>query len=586
MSREHLLGLAAEVNRLLGAGAGAAAGHPGLTRRAAALRELARGVPALGAVADGVERVTAAPGKRAAPALLDLVLLARQLRASLAAAGAEGRATAPPASGPWRTPGPAREVYPAYEALTGSGSGRHAALKEAVEHNGVGDLRLVPALLGALEDSNHELADLAAEQALPAVGRAVLPDLTGRLGLKGKAADSRRLKAVCKIDPKLGADLCRRALAEGSQPLRIAALGCLPEVGKPGEAEQAGLALCREKNVDLRLAALHALRRATSDEGLEALVTSLVDESWGPWMVRELLDQVPHPKATARLAREVETRVAALPPRQAKKKGGKRPAGADKEERERQVGHIQWYAEALAARKDDPQTALRALLPLTRHDEPELRAAALNGLGAVGAMTAETRAAFREALATPKGEVAAAAAGGLALLPPEQREPLVPRALELLADPKLDEDVAHEIILWLPAHVGRHGRAILEGLRVQLRRKEWWPLDAVVDAVQEVGVAAAPLLPELLQALQWSDGAIYCWEDVFLAVDPEGTKAVPGLVAALGHRKAAVRTDALQALAGYKEKARAAEPAVEKLLKDRAVRHSAEATLKAIRGET
>jgi hypothetical protein len=356
-------------------------------------------------------------------------------------------------------------------------------------------------------------------------------------------------------------------------------------VGRPGEAERAGLALCREKNVDLRLAALHALARATSDEGLEALVASLVDESWGPWMVNDLLEKVPHPQATAGLAREVETRVAALPPPRAKK-GGKGRGGASREERERQVGHIEYYIEALAARKDDPQTALRALLPLTRHDEPELRAAALKGIGAVGVVTAETQAAFREALATPRGEVGAAAVEGLALLPPEQREPLVPRLLELLADPKVDEDVAHGIILRLPAHMGRYGKTILERLRGHLRRKEWWPLDAVVDAVQEVGVAAAPLLPELLHALQWSNGEVYCWEDVFLAVDPEGTNAVPGLVAALSHRKTAVRTDALQALAAYKEKARAAEPAVQKLLKDRAVRHSAEVTLKAIRGES
>jgi hypothetical protein len=585
MSREQLLGLVAEVDRLLGAGAGSAAGHGALARRAAALRELARGVPALAAVANAVERLTAAPGKQAAPALLDLVLLARQLRASLAAAGAEGAAEPPPPSGPWQTPGAAREVYPAYEALTGSGADRYEALKEAVERNGVGDLRLVPALLGALEESNHDLADLAAERALPAVGRAVVPDLTGRLDLKGKAADARRLKAVCKIDPKLGAGLCRRALADGSVPVRIKALTCLPEVGKPGEAEKAGLALCREKKINLRIAALHALSGATSDEGLEALVAVLVEENFPGlrWLARDLLQEVPHPKATARLAREVETRVAALPP--PKKKGGKRPAGASKEERQRQINVIEQYVEALGPRKDDPQAALRALLPLTRHDEPELRVAALKGLGAVGVLTPEPRGAFEAALATPKGEVAAAAAEALLLLPPEQREPLVPRLLELLADPKLEEDVAHWAIAALPPHMGRYGKTIVERLRLQLRRKEWWPRDAILDAVQVMGPAAAPLLPGLLQALRESNGE-RDWQEVFAAVDPEG-KAVPDLVEALNSRKSLTRIDALQALAGYKEKARPAEAAVEKLLKDRdrTVRYFAEAGLQAIRGE-
>src|SRR5205085_7143925 len=90
MSREQLLGLAGEVGRLLAAGAPAAAGHDGLARRARALRERGGQVPALAAVADAVERVTAAAPKQAAPAFLDLVLLARQLRADLSTAGAEG----------------------------------------------------------------------------------------------------------------------------------------------------------------------------------------------------------------------------------------------------------------------------------------------------------------------------------------------------------------------------------------------------------------------------------------------------------------------------------------------------------------
>jgi hypothetical protein len=586
MSREQLLGLAGEVERLLGAGAVAAAGHPGLARRAAALRELARGVPALAAVAAAVERLTAAPGKQAAPALLDLALLTRQLRASLAAAGAGGPATAPPPSGPWRTPAAARDLYPAYEALTGSGSDRHEALKDLVERNGAGDLRLVPALLGVLKSSNFELADLAAEQALPALGRAVLPDLTAQLNLKGKIADARRLKAVCKIDPELGAGLCRRALAEGSLPVRIGALGCLPKVGKPGEAEQAGLALCHDKQIGLRLAGLYALSGATTDEGLEALVEALAEEDWGLcWTVKDLVEKVPHPKATARLAREIERRVAALPPSRAKK-GGKGRGGVSQEERERQLGQIELYVETMAARKDDPQTALAALLPLTRHDEPDLRAAALKALGTVGVLTPEVRAAFGAALATPKGEGAAATVEGLALMPPEQREPLVPRLLELLADPKLEEEVAHPAVALLPAHTGRYGKAILERLRVQLRRKEWWPRDAVLDAVKALGVAAAPLVPDLLEALPWS-GEAEDWEEVFAVADPEGT-AVPALVEALAHRKAAVRAAALDALAGYKEKARAAEAAVEKLRKDRAdsVRFRIKATLEAIRGES
>src|SRR5207302_71898 len=107
----------------------------------------------------------------------------------------------------------------------------------------------------------------------------------------------------------------------------------------------------------------------------------------------------------------------------------------------------------------------------THYEEAELREAALKGLGSVGVLTPEAQKAFREALETPKGDVGVAAVEGLALLPPEQREPLVPRLLELLADPKLDEDVAHFAVALLPPHVGRHGKTILERMRLQLRRK-------------------------------------------------------------------------------------------------------------------
>jgi HEAT repeat protein len=273
--------------------------------------------------------------------------------------------------------------------------------------------------------------------------------------------------------------------------------------------------------------------------------------------------------------------VAALPP---PKKGGGRPLARGPGEFQ-QIQNLVWHIEALAARKDDPQAALRALLPLARHGEPELRAAALKGLGSVGVMTPEVQEVFRAALAATKGESASAAAAALALLPPGQREPLVPQLLELLADPKLNEDVACPAIQLLPAHMGRYGKTILARLRVQLRRKAYGPRDAALEAARGIGPAAAPLWPDLLPFMKEFYGAGY-WEAA-TAVDPEGKRAVPALVAALNYRGSEVRIDVLRALAVYKEKARAAEAAVAKLLKHRdpAVRNAAEETLKAIRGE-
>ena len=60
MPREQLKSLAADVQRLLVAGSGVAAGDDGLRRRATALRDLGKKVPVLAQVADTVERVRGA----------------------------------------------------------------------------------------------------------------------------------------------------------------------------------------------------------------------------------------------------------------------------------------------------------------------------------------------------------------------------------------------------------------------------------------------------------------------------------------------------------------------------------------------
>src|SRR5206468_5985708 len=109
----------------------------------------------------------------------------------------------------------ARELTALLEALTGSGPGREETVRRAHQHQSAADLRLAGPLLAALGDGNAGLAEFVAAEVLPAQGPGVLPELLAALNLQGKAADARRLQAVCKLDPKAGADLCRRALAEG-----------------------------------------------------------------------------------------------------------------------------------------------------------------------------------------------------------------------------------------------------------------------------------------------------------------------------------------------------------------------------------
>src|SRR5581483_4896158 len=166
MPREQLLGLVADVDRLLAAGATAAVGHDGLSRRGRTLRELGQKVSALQPVAEAVERVTTAGTREVGRAFLDLVVVARQLRGSLAGTGPAGELQAIEESGPWQTSMPTRDVYNTHEALATDASS--AALKEAMEREVTGDLRLLPSVLAALESNKSSIADPVADKVLPA----------------------------------------------------------------------------------------------------------------------------------------------------------------------------------------------------------------------------------------------------------------------------------------------------------------------------------------------------------------------------------------------------------------------------------
>ncbi len=580
MSRELLLGVVTEVGRRLAAGG--AGGAAGLSRHAAGLRELARQVPALSALAGALERFAAVPANSAA--FLDLLALSRQVRAGLAAAGAEGPLAAALPGGPWQTPAASGDVCALHEALAEKG-GKWADLwPGAVERGTVGDLRLLTALLGALERSGG-VGEAAAGQGLPAFGPAVLPELTERLDLRGKSADARRLLAVCKIDARRGAELCRAALERGSTPLRIQALECLPEVGRPGEAEEAGLRFCREKNMELRAAALSALRDARSDEALDALVRALDEEGAGtPWRsAQRALQRLPHPKATARLAREIETRVAALSAALEGAKGEAKVVGPDHSALLTPVARL---VVALSFRPDDPETVVGTLVPLTRHAERRLRWEGVHGLGFAQAATPEALAAFQAALTDPKGDAVEEALRSLSHLPPEKREPLIPDVLDLLRRRQSLKEIAHLAADLLTAHTGRYGERIVQSLRGLPGHEDWHVRYAGWEAAQKIGPAAGPLLPELLRSLRDYEGRP-SFPGAFAAIDPEGTTAVPALVRLLTDARPQVKCQALLALYAYGPKAHAAQAEVAKLLtdSDRVVRTHAEETFKVIRTE-
>ncbi|MCI0464746.1 MAG: HEAT repeat domain-containing protein [Gemmataceae bacterium] len=400
MPREQLQLLAGDVNRLLAAGASVAAGDEGLRKRSKALRELGQKVPVLNQIADAVERVVNAPPKQVTPALLDLVLVVRQVRASLTSAGSDGAAEAVGTSGPWSSNVPLRDLENWLETLTSSGHERTRTLKKALARPDFTDVRLIDPLHRALNSNHHGLARLVATKALPAFGKPVLPELLQAFDLpKGKAVDARRLEAICAIDPEKGADLCRQALTEGSAAVKVQGLRSLSRL-KPEETEKAALILLEQKVPhEVHTAAYYALATGKSDAALEALASGFVGGSDNfHYTIENSLQRFKHPRATARLLEELDRALKDFDERQAKEKSRKAAGKGKKkvtltkaqqkevEKEQRQLYESQERCtrliRCLGGRKD--KKVIPALVALLGQPENEVREAAAGSLIRLG----------------------------------------------------------------------------------------------------------------------------------------------------------------------------------------------------------
>jgi HEAT repeat protein len=589
MPREQLGALTADVDRLLAAGAAAAAGNDDLGRRANTLRDMGQKVAALLPVADAVDRAKQASPNQAAPALLDLVVLCRQIRASLAGAGVAGDLKPLPESGPWRTPLPVRDVQPLVHALTKSGPGREDLLKSTLERNALGDLRLMSGLLEALEDGYAPIAELVAREALPSLGRPVLSELVAGFNPQGKIGDARRLLAICRIDASTGATLCRRALSEGSQVVRVQALERLPDVARAEEAEQAGLSLRLDVNRDVRAAAIWSLRVSASDRALEALVEALLRDAdeHAQHRAADALSNLRNPRTTQRLLGALEALLQGEPESRSSAKKGSKKASPDAA-RGRHVKTICLMIEALANRRDEQRLAAAdALLSLATSKDANVRCGALAGLGAVGWVTPKIVSTLSAALADKNSSIALSALTALTKWPPAERNSAIPsicRALETIkvTDPRACQAL-HAAISMLPNHVEEHGRRIFGLLAKLVEDKDVWKQSGAFEAIARIGPPARSLLPKVLAALKTSTAY---WPprngNPFVALDPDGNKVIPEAMRMLADRK--VRRLGLHLLTLYGGKAKKATPLVSKLCQDsdQYLRKSAEETLAAI----
>jgi HEAT repeat protein len=479
-------------------------------------------------------------------------------------------------------------VQPLVEALTQSGPGRETLLKDSLQRNAFADLRLVSGLLEALGDGHAPIADLVAREALPSLGRAVLPDLLAGLHLDGKAADARRLLTVCRIDPKLGADLCRKALADGSQALRVQALECLPDVGTEGEAEKAGMEHRLNKSRDVRAAAVWALRNSSADVALDGLLEALVGDKEALVQRRavDALALIRNPKTTKCLLEILDARLGEEPQEaDAPKKRGKKVAAAVNAVSE----HVQTTClviEALGSRRDKQRiAAAEALLPLARGKQPALRQAALAALGGIGPVTSDVVPALTDAVSDKNDVVAGAAIAALGRFKPAERAAAIPALLNVIRKAGSKDWFVVDLMQIVTEHMDQHGKAIHNLLAQCLQEEDWRKQLAVNQAILKIGPAARPLLAEIVAAIKRSKAYYYAGcNEVLAALDPEGTSAIPELMRLLEDRIASVRVIALELLAPFGRKANAAVPIVTKLCTDKVayVSSSAERTLAAI----
>jgi HEAT repeat protein len=431
MSREVLQELVRDVRRLLAAGTTGLAGDAGLRRRGQALSALAAKVPALAPVAGAVGRVLDAPPSGSAAALCELLHLTRQLQAGLASAGCDGAAAVVEKSGPWQTAAAVRDVVEWGAASFHADSKDLQKMRGAVGRPDFADLRLVQPLLKRLASpASAEERDVLSEQALPAFGAALLSDLRGRLNLQGTFADARRLRALCAIDPKQGATLCRQAVADGSPAVKEHALRLLTRLA-PADAERAALDVLASKGRwELREAAFRVLAASRDDRALDALVKALgsTDDLWGT--VEDVLAHNPHPRATARLLALLAELLASEAEAVAAARAKKGKSGASPDDLRQRVRCV---AGVLGTRKD--AAAVPELIDLLKNKAVELREAALDALCDLGDVKGLRAAADR----MDDAKVWQSAARAAWLLPePERYERLAPWVKEL-ARPKKSE---------------------------------------------------------------------------------------------------------------------------------------------------
>ncbi len=510
---EPIYALMGDVQRLLAAGSASAAIDEGLRKHLSLLRPLGEHVPVLGRVADAVERLCHAPPEKAAMALLDLLVLLRQVLSGVLSSGVSGELEKISPSGPWRTTAPADVVGAAAQALSSKGSGRDQAVLPLADQPGRADLRLLDGFLRQLDDSYAALADFVAERILPHFGRPILAELQAHYDPRGGASQGRRLLAMAHIDARVGRKLALEGIRQGSPAVRWTALRVLAVVDSK-EARRAAIEVLTGKDKPrLKLCAVETLERikAFDAETIAVLVRALVDEDF----------------SASHKAQSV-------------------------------LGTV-------------GRAAVPALIELLQGPDPEGRRKAIWVLRAIGPEAVEAVPALIAALedSTPLygASIPRCAMSALAAIGPAAGVAVVPLTRFLdSSDPRLRFDAA-EALLKITGECRQCLPVLIEALsspNIHLRR------DAAL-ALEQIGPPAKAAVPALIAALKDRKGNIRHFAAAALGrIGYNAKEVVPLLIPMVNEQEWYIRFHAICALGYFGPKARAALPVLREAAKDRA----------------
>jgi hypothetical protein len=263
-----------EVRRLAIAGSVVAPGDFRLQKLLPSLEQAGRKAPVFAKVGEAVKRLVESNENTSASALLELATLVNAILYTQGETGVAG-ASAPLktiAIGHPKTQASARMLKPLQDALTTTGPGRLEIIRDAHERGAFHDFRLIAPALIALDDSYAEIADFIADKILSLYGPAIIPELQAKFDPKGRGGHVRRLILMHRLDPAFARPYVQRSLDEGSQDMRVAAIGCLGDSPDdlPFLLEQA-----KSRAKEVRTAALNALGRSSANEATKLLCDAI-----------------------------------------------------------------------------------------------------------------------------------------------------------------------------------------------------------------------------------------------------------------------------------------------------------------------